>query len=135
MNDLAEDLIERIAIGAETGEAEVLICPPTTLISGAAKHGSGIAIGDQDCQFETNASHTGDISARMLKDAGASHITVDFSERRADHSDTDETVQVQCRTALGTELTTILYAVEPLFRTQGTKHIGHYQWPIGRIGA
>jgi triosephosphate isomerase len=68
---------------------EVLICPPTTLLAAMAREatGSRLLVGAQDCHWDASGAHTGDISAEMLKDAGASAVIVGHSERRSDHGE------------------------------------------------
>ncbi|WP_315798416.1 MULTISPECIES: triose-phosphate isomerase [unclassified Bradyrhizobium] len=78
-----------------TGKADLLVCPPATLVAGFAERARGthaIAVGAQDCHPKASGAHTGDISAEMLADAGASAIIVGHSERRADHGETDVVV-------------------------------------------
>src|SRR5712672_1090932 len=72
-------------------KADLLVCPPATLIAGFADRakGSKLAVGAQDCHPKASGAHTGDISAEMLADAGARAIIVGHSERRADHGETD----------------------------------------------
>ena len=68
-------------------QADLLVCPPATLIAASPPPcaASALAIGGQDCHAEASGAHTGDISAEMLEDAGASAVIVGHSERRADH--------------------------------------------------
>jgi triosephosphate isomerase len=76
-------------------KADLLVCPPATLLAGFADKARGakaLAIGAQDCHPKPSGAHTGDISAEMLADAGASAIIVGHSERRADHGETDALV-------------------------------------------
>src|SRR5437588_8108702 len=96
MNGLRASLSEIAAIRdavrqGGAGPADVLVCPPATLIAAAADlcKGSALAVGAQDCAFEASGAHTGDISAEMLGDAGATYVIVGHSERRADHSERD----------------------------------------------
>ena len=86
---------------AFSGKAELMICPPATLIAGfaAAARGSGVMIGGQDCHAEVFGAHTGDISAEMLKDAGAVAVIVGHSERRTDHHETDAEVRAKALAA------------------------------------
>lgn len=78
------------AVSVKPPDADILICPPATLISRAVKRAAGrIAIGGQNCHCEIAAGFTGDISAEMLKDAGASTVIVGHSERRQRHGETD----------------------------------------------
>jgi hypothetical protein len=79
MNGLAPQLgeIEAIAASAKAKPplADILICPPATLIARAAQTAAGrIAIGGEDCHTEIAGAFTGDVSAEMLKDAGASAV-------------------------------------------------------------
>src|SRR5262245_42916763 len=57
---------------------DLLVCPPATLIASfaALARGSPIAIGAQDCHAEAVGAFTGDTSAEMLKDAGATAVIV-----------------------------------------------------------
>ncbi len=90
--------------------ARVVICPPATLIHRMAQRASGtaIAIGGQTRHAASHGAHTGDISAAMLIEAGASHVILGHSERRADHAETDAEVRAQAEAALAAGLTVIL---------------------------
>jgi triosephosphate isomerase len=105
--------IETIAQGydAELREkVDLVICPPATLLSLAAPIGeqAQIALGGQDCHEAASGAHTGDISAEMLKDAGASYVIVGHSERRADHGESDALVRGKMSAALRAGLTPIV---------------------------
>jgi triosephosphate isomerase len=94
--------IEKIAaaVKAAPPPADILICPPATLIERAAKTAAGrIAIGGQDCHAEISGAFTGDVSAEMLKDAGASAVIVGHSERRQYHHETDAMVAAKAKAA------------------------------------
>lgn len=82
--------------------AEVLVCPPATLLFpfADALEGSGIMLGGQYCHAAASGAHTGDISAEMIRDTGASHVIVGHSERRTDHGETSAQVATQVRAAL-----------------------------------
>jgi triosephosphate isomerase len=87
---------------AVAGKADLLVCPPATLIAAfadRAQASKGLAIGAQDCHPKPSGAHTGDISAEMLADAGASAIIVGHSERRADHGETDILVRQKAEAA------------------------------------
>ncbi len=108
MNGTGESLAElrAIAQGFMSGldaETESLVCVPSTLLSRAADAVGGgrtpLRIGGQDCHAAVSGAHTGDVSAEMLKDAGASHVIVGHSERRADHGETDATVLAKAEAA------------------------------------
>ena len=99
MNGLAAALAEAVAL-AKTHPAptcEMLLCPPATLLAqlNYAARGSALRIGGQDCHPDASGAHTGDISAAMLKDAGATYVILGHSERRADHGETDALVRAK----------------------------------------
>jgi triosephosphate isomerase (TIM) len=89
---------------------EMLLCPPATLIAQMAwaARGTALAVGGQDCHPKTSGAHTGDISAAMLKDAGASYVILGHSERRSDHGETDALVQEKTDAAVAAGLTPIV---------------------------
>jgi hypothetical protein len=100
MNGLKSSLAEFEAMlaGASdaAGKADLLVCPPATLIAAFAEKARGsttLRVGAQDCNPKASGANTGDISAEMLADAGASAIIVGHSERRADHGETDVLVR------------------------------------------
>ena len=80
---------------------DVAICPPFTLVQAAASAAadSDVLIGGQDCHAQAFGAHTGEISAEMLKDAGATLVIVGHSERRADCGETDAIVQAKALAA------------------------------------
>ena len=87
----------------------MLVCPPATLIArAAAVAGKDIAIGGQDCHAEPSGAFTGDISAEMLKDAGATSVIVGHSERRQYHGETDAAVAAKARAAWRAGLNAII---------------------------
>lgn len=89
-------------------KVEVAIAPPYTLIHATRKEASLIAVGAQDCHAAEGGAHTGDISAAMLKDAGAGFVIVGHSERRADHGETDADVRRKAQAALAAGMTAIV---------------------------
>ena len=121
MNGLSTSLGEieamRLAVDAgEAGAAEVAICPPATLLAQAAwkLRGGKLALGAQDCHAEPSGAFTGDISAPMLKDAGAAYVIVGHSERRTLHYETDALVRAKAEAALKAGLTAIVCVGETL---------------------
>src|ERR1044071_9681551 len=114
MNGLKSSLAEFEAMiagaGALAAKADLLVCPPATLIGGFSDRarGSKLAVGAQDCHPKASGAHTGDISAEMLADAGASAIIVGHSERRADHGEGDGLVRRKAEAAWRAGLTAIV---------------------------
>src|SRR5258705_4233881 len=105
MNGLKASMAEFDAMlagaGAFAGKADLLVCPPATLLAAFADkaRGRGVLVGAQDCHPDPSGAHTGDLSAEMLADAGASAIIVGHSERRADHGETDALVRRKAEAA------------------------------------
>lgn len=113
MNGLRAALAEIRALGrglAEVQGAEVVICPPATLAAEAVKaaEGTRIAIGGQDCHTHRSGAFTGDISAPMLRDIGASYVILGHSERRQYHAETDALVAAKVSAACEAGLKVIL---------------------------
>lgn len=117
MHGLAADLTEvaRLAHLVTAVDCEVLLCLPATLIErGVRAAGGRIAIGGQDCHRAASGAHTGDISAAMLVDAGASHVILGHSERRAAYHEDDRLINDKLTLAQAAGLTTILCLGETL---------------------
>ena len=99
MNGLRANLCEVSSLldklgGNALADRDVLICPPATLLAqmSGKLDATGVFTGGEDCHAEEAGAHTGDISAEMLRDAGASYVIVGHSERRADHGESDQVV-------------------------------------------
>ena len=114
MNGFAASLEEAalIAEGVEAlkGRVDAMLCPPATLIAQMRwRTGkTALMIGGQDCHAKPSGAHTGDISAEMLKDSGASAVIVGHSERRTDHGETDQMVRAKAEAAQRAGLTAII---------------------------
>ena len=113
MNGFAADLdvIAEIAAGArDLAGADAMICPPATLIRDAVARSSsgGLSIGGQDCHVAVKGAHTGDISAAMIADCGATAVIVGHSERRSDHGETSRTVRAKAEAARAAGLVAIV---------------------------
>ena len=89
-------------------KVEVALAPPFTLIHATRKEATLIGVGAQDCHAADGGAHTGDISAAMLKDAGAGFVIVGHSERRADHGEKDADVKAKAEAALAASLGAIV---------------------------
>jgi len=104
MNGLAASVAEFEAMIAGYGadlaaKVDLMICPPATLVAKLAAVGGPIPVGGQDCHAKVSGAHTGDVSAEMLKDAGATAVIVGHSERRTDHGETDAIVKAKAEAA------------------------------------
>jgi triosephosphate isomerase len=94
--------LQKIIAGARSlPKVELMVCPPATLIAdfAALADGSGVEIGGQNCHALASGPYTGDISAEMLKDAGAVAVIVGHSERRRYHGETDADVRAKAEAA------------------------------------
>ena len=109
---------------------DLLVCPPATLIGSFADFapGSGIRIGAQDCHAQASGAFTGDLSAEMLRDAGATSVIVGHSERRAMHSESDAAVMAKAQAAWRAGMTAIVCLGE----TRQEREAGQALSVIGR---
>jgi triosephosphate isomerase len=117
------DFIEKIKpVAAQAGHCEVIVAPPFTALAAgaAAAKGSSVSVAAQNCHWDKEGAHTGDISTAMLRDAGCTHVIIGHSERRHDWGETDEQVNKKVKAALAAGLTPILCVGETLAeREQG----------------
>jgi len=103
-----------LATGVRDGSAglgcDLLVCPPFVHLESVARllGGSSVAVGGQDCHQDNQGAHTGDVSAPMLRDAGATWVILGHSERRQDHGETDELVREKAVAATRSGLTPII---------------------------
>jgi len=87
---------------------DVLICPPSILLSSMLDpEQTQVQLGGQDCHANEFGAHTGNISAEMLRDAGASYVIVGHSERRAE-GDTNADVNAKAKAAARAGLVPII---------------------------
>ena len=95
---------------------DMLVCPPATILAAVAEaaRGGALMVGGQDCRAEEKGAYTGDLSAEMLKDAGATAVIVGHSERRTLHGETDDIVRAKALAAARAGLTAIICIGETL---------------------
>lgn len=107
-SDLAQ--VDALAEAIAAARCDVVLCPPTTLIARMSARAGlmDLHVGAQTCHPATSGAHTGDVSATMLADAGATHVIVGHSERRADHGETNEDVAAQATAAVEAGLIAII---------------------------
>jgi triosephosphate isomerase len=127
--DEVRALLDRLA-DHPVPDAEIMLCPPATLLSRARDlvAGSAVVLGAQDCAPQASGPHTGDISAEMLADAGASAVIVGHSERRTDHGETDALVRAKAEAAHRAGLTAIVCVGE----TEAERRKGSTLAVVGR---
>ncbi|WP_448581272.1 triose-phosphate isomerase [Thermaurantiacus sp.] len=109
-------VIEALVAAGPIKGAQLLVCPPATLLAhfAAVVRGSHVRLGGQDCHPKTDGAFTGDISAAMLADAGASYVIVGHSERRLGHGELDPLVRAKAVAAQAAGLTPIVCVGETL---------------------
>jgi len=134
MNGLRGALAEIEAVAAAYDDGlraglDLVFCPPATLVSQAYPIASpaAIGVGGQDCHTAVAGAHTGDISAQMLADAGASYVIVGHSERRADHGESNALVRAKAEAALAAGLTPIICVGE----TRAEREAGRAREVVG----
>jgi triosephosphate isomerase len=113
----AMDFIVKIKpVAAQAVHCEVVVAPPFTALAAAAAaaKGSKVSVAAQNCHWDKEGAHTGDISTGMLRDAGCTHVIIGHSERRHDCGETDEQVNKKVKAALGAGLTPIVCVGETL---------------------
>jgi len=136
MNGVTASLaeVERLRDGAAarglSGAADIMVCPPATLIAAASGllRDTPIMVGAQDCHVKPSGAFTGDLSAPMLADAGAGAVIVGHSERRATHAERDRDVRDKAQAAHGAGLLAIICVGE----TAGERRLGLTLAVIGR---
>lgn len=136
MNGLSAALAELdalrvgVAEGGFGGAADIMVCPPATLIAAAVARlaGTPVAVGGQDCHAKASGAFTGDISAAMLADSGATGVILGHSERRATHGERDQDVRDKAKSAHAAGLIAIICVGE----TAGERRLGLTLEVIGR---
>jgi triosephosphate isomerase len=117
--------IDRAA--ARLSKVQVAVAPPATLLYRTRDAVERIGVGGQDCHERESGAFTGDISASMLKDAGADFTLVGHSERRTLHGETDQIVKVKGEAALTAGLAVILCVGE----TEAQRDAGSAEAVVG----
>jgi triosephosphate isomerase len=117
--------IDRAA--ARLPKVQVAVAPPATLLYRTREAVELIGVGGQDCHAKDSGAFTGDVSAAMLKDAGADFTLVGHSERRTLHGETDAIVKAKAEAALSAGLAVILCVGE----TEAERDAGSAEGVVG----
>jgi len=101
---------------ASRSDVDVAVFPPFVYLAEVARAlaGSPIRVGGQNCCDQASGAFTGEVSAAMLGDVGATIVILGHSERRHVYGETDELVQRKVRRALDAGLDVILCVGETL---------------------
>ena len=125
-------------VAARAHHCEVVIAPAFTALAAVAQaaKGSEVKVAAQDVHWDKEGAHTGDISAPMLVEAGATHAIIGHSERRRDHGETDEQVSRKLKAALTAGLTPIVCVGETLGEREAgqTRQVLERQFAGGSFG-
>lgn len=106
----ANGLAAGLRMGGDNLACDLVVCPPFVHLQTVSYllKGSSIAVGGQDCHAAVQGAHTGDVSAPMLADLGASFVILGHSERRQNHAETNEAVRAKTLAAIAAGLTPIV---------------------------
>jgi triosephosphate isomerase (TIM) len=113
----ATTLVEELApLVSSVNNVEIVVAPVFTAISAVAKvaENTAIKVAAQDCFWEEEGAFTGEISPKLLKDAGCSYVIIGHSERRQYFGETDETVNRKSKAALKVGLVVLMCVGETL---------------------
>jgi triosephosphate isomerase (TIM) len=113
-------------------DCELVVCPPFVHLEAVARllAASSVAVGGQDCHQASQGAHTGDVSARMLRDSGATWVILGHSERRQDHGETDELVREKAVAARAAGLVPIVCVGETDEQRRGGQETEIVGWQI-----
>lgn len=125
-------LARGVAAGATGLPCDLLVCPPFVHLAAVAQalSGSGVPVGGQDCHQAKQGAHTGDISAPMLRDVGASWVILGHSERRQNHGETDELVREKVLAAVDSGLVPIVCVGETADQRAGGQETEVVGWQL-----
>ncbi|MEO9826723.1 MAG: triose-phosphate isomerase [Paracoccaceae bacterium] len=127
MNGTGDALVEIDVLSQAfpSPNCDVLICPPSTLLERLSRQAQDTAIktGGQDAHTATSGAHTGDISASMLAEAGASYVILGHSERRADHEESNALIEAKTKAAWDAGLIAVVCVGETLEERESRRTI------------
>ena len=116
----ASDFRDRVQ---QVTNVDIALAPPFTAVhaTATALTGTRIRVAGQDLHWEAKGAFTGEVSAEMLKEAGASHVVIGHSERRHIFGETDEEVNLKVKAAIGSTLTPIVCVGETLDQREANR--------------
>jgi len=115
-DQLADELVTSLK-NIDLGNKRVIVIPPFLHIRSIVSKFpdmTQVSVGAQNCHFETEGAYTGEISAKMIKDAGAKYVIVGHSERRQYNHEDNALLYKKVRAALDQDLTPIYCCGETL---------------------
>jgi len=104
-------------------DVAIVLAPPYLAIRAVADavRGSGVGVASQNVHFAPEGAFTGEVSAAMVKEAGATHAIIGHSERRQYFAETDDSVNRKVKAALAADLTPIMCLGETLAERESGK--------------
>ena len=115
--DEAGDFVrEFLPLVRDAQGVEIVLAPPFPSLAAvvALTRGTGVGVASQNVHFADEGAYTGEVSARMVREAGAGYAIVGHSERRQHFAETDEFVNRKVRAVLAAGLVPILCLGETL---------------------
>lgn len=112
-------LMAVVSAGTEPAFADIVVCPPATLLSQFAA--TTFVLGAQNVSHEANGAYTGELSAELLQQVGATYVIIGHSERRTLYAETNERVAEKLAAAVAAGLKPILCVGESLAERQQEK--------------
>lgn len=112
----AKELVTNLIPLVKDAACDVVVCPPYVDIALVAElvQGTNIQVGAQNIHWAEKGAFTGEISAAMLKEAGAAYAIIGHSERRQYFGETDATVNSRTKAALAAGIVPIICVGESL---------------------
>jgi len=101
---------------------ELVVAPPFTHLSAVAAVLSKVGLSAQNCATHDSGAYTGEVSASMLKQAGAGYVIIGHSERRSYYGETDQSLSLKMAQLLKNGLTPIFCCGEVLDERESGKH-------------
>ncbi len=124
--DEAGDFVrEFLPLVQDVDGVEIVLAPPFPSLAAVAalSRGTGVGVASQNLHFAEEGAYTGEVSARMVREAGAAYAIVGHSERRHYFAETDEFVNRKVRAALAAGLVPILCLGETLAERESGRTI------------
>jgi len=124
-DEAASFVREFLPLVDDAGGVEIVLAPPFPSLAVVASltRGTGVGVASQNVHFAGEGAYTGEVSARMVRDAGAAYAIVGHSERRQYFAETDELVNRKVRAALAEGIVPILCIGETLAQRESGRTI------------
>jgi triosephosphate isomerase len=114
--DTVKYVKELRGLAKDIADVEIVVAPPFTALHAAAEaaRNSNVIIAAQDCYWEREGAFTGEVSAQMVREAGAEYVIIGHSERRTLFGESDTAVNQKTIAAFAAGLTPIVCIGETL---------------------